>query len=941
MKTQECKGCPAGSYSLGDGVRYDGFSKLPDGFSIENFVDDSEQVFGQRHSYSCPQSAGWTVQDNELRYNPTSCVSRLSISLHLVKDGYIEIFYQLPKNRHSLISDLVIRNEQCESYGTPEIFKRKRPVDEDISTGNDWHVKRVNVKGGQNLVVWTIVSNRDLTTLADVIRVPRIEIVGLAYTPICSKCPAGSYSNAKSSQCFGCAAGSYSTRGSSTCTACGINEYSGPKAEKCQIRPNCQSDDYRPEYGKCEDGQIKKSFTKVEPDVCVSPNAPTSTSESCIKCSAGTHRENGRCSFCKKDEYSDGTACTQCPNSTIPEYGLFYTNWEQMPDFMMSGCEYIMAEDLGECPVKGSWIPNGDRIESATTRAEGVALELSLNVTNGFYEPLQSLEMKPSVDHPVARLDFEFELNCRDGTCQLYVVLVELSLIAKREGFKFLEAFNGPQKRQVKSYSIVKNAPVRLVFAFMRSGASRGNDAIDDKAIIYALNLTNVADQTQKGNVGGARRCRQCPLAKNSDGECKPCPQGHYIQEKTSECVKCPEGSALNATSDMIGVKSCVKCPRNMGSVGGFECGFTGNLDLQLDDKTTHFDLTPLKPQPLTANGIKVFPREGNAYYHSFNVSLFNEPVTCEDSYESGLMDSLAPLGIDFQLSDTRPLFCRATAIPLPKAKNVNTTNKVAFVSAFMIGSKLGAITQNKTYKGFVLDDKQLEYDSKIKSTTKPIDIHFYFEPIPSKSASCPNGTIGVVTTRCDPLLATKPEVRTSKNCPDGTCNGCLFHIIVESSFACPICDPSDFDEIKGECLEGKQKIHSIPSKHCVLSGMQSRQRTEACSNVSSNVRLLFVLASGLIVLLILIIYNIHRRNKTLEYRYMRIVEGKEPDDLNTCGLTSDEDEEEDKDRTKVFFNKKQNQKEDDSVRVSTTRTPKQKNPMEGESLDFLSDESA
>ncbi|CAD5226641.1 unnamed protein product [Bursaphelenchus xylophilus] len=940
MENQQCMGCPAGSYSLGDGVRYDGFSGLPEGFSIENFVDDSAQLFGTSQSYTCPKSSGWVVEDGELRYNPTSCVSRLSISVHLVKDGYVEIFYQLPKNRHSLVSDLVIRNEQCESYGAPEVFKKRRPVDEDISTGNDWHLKRFNVRRGQNLIVWTIVSNKELTTLADVVRVPRIDIIGLPFTPVCTQCPAGSYSNPKSSQCFGCQAGFFSIKGSPSCTACGVNEYSGPKSGKCLTRPTCQTLDFYPVYGKCDDGKLKVHQAKGEPNVCINANqqTPSLSSEPCFKCHAGTKRQEGVCVACAKGEFSDGESCNKCPNSTIPEYGLYYTNWERMPEAMGSGCEYVMAEDLGDCPVKNGWIPYGNRIESSMTRARGVALELSLNVTYGFFDPLRSSDVKLSASDPVARLDFEFELQCRDASCQLYVVLVDLSETEKRDGFKFLEAFSGSQKRQVKSYSIIKKSPVKLVFAFMRSGASRGDDALGDKAVMYALNLTNVADQTKKGNIGGARRCRPCPSIKGSNGECKPCPPGHFIQEKTNECVKCPDGTALNTTSNKLGVESCVKCPENMGSVGQSECGFTGNMDLDVEGKKLHFDLTPLKNHPLTASGIKVFPREGSSYYHSFNISIFNEPVVCQDSYDSGLMDSLGPLGIDFQVSDSRPFFCRATAIP--GAKKFNSTNKVSFVSSFIISSKLAVITQNKTYKGFRLEDKQLEYDLSARSSSRPIDVHFFFEPSPSKSSSCPNGTIGVVTTRCEPLVVTSPEVRLSRNCPDGTCDGCLFHVIIESSFACPICDPSDFDEIKGECLEGKQKIHSIPSKHCVLSGMQSRQRVEACSNVNSNVKLLFILAALLILFLVLIIVAFHRRNKTLEYRYMRIVEGKEPDDVNSCGLTSDEEEEEDdKNRTKVFF-KKKNQKEEGSVRVSTTRTPKGA-LLDAETNDFLSDDSS
>lgn len=142
-------------------------------------------------------------------------------------------------------------------------------MDDDVSTGNDWNLKRFNVRRGQNLLVWTVASS-DLTTLADVIRISRVDIVGLAFTPKCTLCPAGSYSGKGSAQCFGCQAGFYSKKGATSCTLCNINEYSGPKAGQCRVKPICQDLDYYPSYGKCNINHISKSFKKIEPQICIS-----------------------------------------------------------------------------------------------------------------------------------------------------------------------------------------------------------------------------------------------------------------------------------------------------------------------------------------------------------------------------------------------------------------------------------------------------------------------------------------------------------------------------------------------------------------------------------------------------------------------------------------------------------------------------------------------
>ena len=73
---------------------------------------------------------------------------------------------------------------------------------------------------------------------------------------------------------------------------------------------------------------------------------------------------------------------------------------------------------------------------------------------------------------------------------------------------------------------------------------------------------------------------------------------------------------------------------------------------------------------------------------------------------------------------------------------------------------------------------------------------------------------MAAVTVRCDPSIITKPlvcfylipkrkyflKVRLSRHCPDGTCDGCLYHAIVESALACPVCNEKDFKTIRGEC---------------------------------------------------------------------------------------------------------------------------------------------
>jgi len=119
MERRECRLCPPGTFSLGDGVRYEQLYRLPTGFSVENLPDESARYERGGGDYSseteetCPTRAGWVVEGGELRYLPTPCVSKLSISVTLVHDGYIQVHYRMPKSSGGLISILQLRDAQC------------------------------------------------------------------------------------------------------------------------------------------------------------------------------------------------------------------------------------------------------------------------------------------------------------------------------------------------------------------------------------------------------------------------------------------------------------------------------------------------------------------------------------------------------------------------------------------------------------------------------------------------------------------------------------------------------------------------------------------------------------------------------------------------------------------------------------------------------------
>lgn len=102
----------------------------------------------------------------------------------------------------------------------------------------------------------------------------------------------------------------------------------------------------------------------------------------------------------------------------------------------------------------------------------------------------------------------------------------------------------------------------------------------------------------------------------------------------------------------------------------------------------------------------------------------------------------------------------------------------------------------------------------------------------PQVTASCERGRSTVITLRCNPekgergeltvprcvfllscmfkaitvnILNAFPPVCVFSKCPAGTCDGCTFYFLWESSSACPICTEADYHSIEGVCKGGMQ----------------------------------------------------------------------------------------------------------------------------------------
>lgn len=68
----------------------------------------------------------------------------------------------------------------------------------------------------------------------------------------------------------------------------------------------------------------------------------------------------------------------------------------------------------------------------------------------------------------------------------------------------------------------------------MRSGIELENDSLDDRAILYSLNITNTGNLTTKKFTGGGKQCIICPLIDQKTNKCRSCLPGHYLNKTVS-----------------------------------------------------------------------------------------------------------------------------------------------------------------------------------------------------------------------------------------------------------------------------------------------------------------------------------------------------------------------------------------------------------------------
>uniref|UniRef100_A0A673BRH5 UPF0577 protein KIAA1324-like n=1 Tax=Sphaeramia orbicularis TaxID=375764 RepID=A0A673BRH5_9TELE len=832
MSAQECTQCAAGSYSLGSGIRFDEWDSLPAGFSslatsLENNPREDER-------FTC-NSSSWLPQGNYLESNRDECTVSLIYAVHLKKQGSVSFEYQYPDN--NLLFEFFIQNDQCQEMDQSADAKWLK-----LTNHGEWATHTVNLKSGTNILYWRTGGVVMGSKVVKPVLLKNVQIEGVAYT----------------SECFPCKAGTFSrVPGSSTCEACPRNTFSGHGASSCspsegsaacKDRPPCSKKDYFQIHTACDHQRKTQVIYKwIEPKICLEGVAgaetlpPSGEREPCPPCNPGFYNnDTATCSPCPPGTYSDGMKpCQPCPAGTEPTLGYEFKWWNVLPANMKTSCFNV---GNSKCDTMNGWEVAGEYIQSGAGSSDNDYLILNIHVP-GFKLPTS---MSSHSVTEFGRITFEFETLCT-ADCELYFMMV-------RNSTTVVESWERSKTRQTYTHIMTKNASVSYTWAFQRTNKpSDLRRYVNDVARIYSITVSNAVD-------GVSSECRACALsAQPSSSTCVPCPPGHYIDSDTNQCTECPQNTYLISHATP-GPDACKPCgPASMSdkdhSLCYSDCRFT-----HIDGNTTlTYDFSLLGSVGSLMNGPS-FTSKGTKYFHQFNISLYSEaPRLFTD-----VQIIIPTLWKGEGASSVKTFICQSTIIP---ANGRGFHTSLSSQSINLADKFLGATTEN-TLNGITAKPDLYPQTSK-----KVPDVNFFFRSLEATS-SCESGRSAVVSLRCNPEKSIKGELSVPSQCPAGTCDGCTFFFLWESSGACPICTERDYHQIEGVCKGGQQDLLYvwIEPKLCMGGVALPDKKTLPCEGVEFWLRLGAGLGAFTAVLLVSLTCYFWKKNKRLEYKYSRLV---------------------------------------------------------------------
>uniref|UniRef100_A0A8C5C896 Endosome-lysosome associated apoptosis and autophagy regulator family member 2a n=1 Tax=Gadus morhua TaxID=8049 RepID=A0A8C5C896_GADMO len=843
MSAQECTPCAAGSYSLGSGIRFDQWDATPPGFStsITTFAVVSCSV-----SDNLPVST-WVPQGSYMESNRDECAVSLIYAVHLKKQGSVTFDYQYPDN--NLLFEFFIQNDQCQETDQTGVKKWLK-----LTNHGEWATHSVSLKSGSNVLYWRTGAVLMGSKVVKPVLLKNVQIEGVAYTSECFPCKPGTYSTEPGSDsCLPCLRDTYSGHGASSCTLCNTTtHYASEGSGECNQRPPCSKKDHFQIHTACDsEGKTQIIYKWIEPKICLEgvsgavPLPPSGEHKPCPPCNPGFYNNNTAvCSPCQPGTYSDGTkVCKRCPAGTEPVLGYEYKWWNVLPANMKTSCFNV---GNSKCDSM-----NGRRGAVLTDTDEGTTI---FRTTHPLYVPAPSMSLIGESGTEFGRVVFEFETEC-SSDCELYFMTD-----VNRKSTTVVESWAGNKTRQLYTHIMTKNASVSYTWAFQRTNQAWDvRYKVHDVARIFSVTVSNALD-------GQSSECRACALSSRPSGSlCVPCPPGHYIDPRSSKCTECPPNTHLVPRTTM-GADTCRPCgPGSRSSKEHSLCFSDCQFSHTDGNVTLSFDFGPMGSVGTLMNGPS-FTSKGTKYFHQFNISLCGgeeRMALCSDNVTD--LPTSEGQGEKAEATNAVKTFiCQSTIIPA-SGRGLHTA--LSSQSINLANTFLGVTVAN------ALEGIQSRPELFSQSARKVPDVNFFYRSL-EPTSSCESGRSAVVTLRCRPQMSAQGQLTVPSECPAGTCDGCTFHFLWESSGACPTCTEMDYHQIEGACRGGHQDMLYVwtEPKLCMGGVSLPEKRTLLCENMDFFIRLSASLGALTALLLVVLTCYFWKKNKRLEYKYSRLI---------------------------------------------------------------------
>ncbi|KFM79522.1 hypothetical protein X975_16953, partial [Stegodyphus mimosarum] len=231
---------------------------------------------------------------------------------------------------------------------------------------------------------------------------------------------------------------------------------------------------------------------------------------------------------------------------------------------------------------------------------------------------------------------------------------------------------------------------------------------------------------------------------------------------------------------------------------------------------------------------------------------------------------------------------CRATIVP---SQNGAGSVPLLTQSVSLGDTLIGITTKHKLGHLEVAEEF-------VQSAEGQSDIHFFYTSS-EKTQACSEGRTTTITLRCDSNLEGNGIISPPSSCSDGTCDGCNFHFLWKTRLACRVCTESDYQIVRGECIHGQQTVHYISPQGCILpdgSAEGAFRRTIPCTVIPKELQLLIGAGVGFGILLLVLVFYFWKKNRKLEFKYMKLVQSSSSKDCElpaaeSCAIDDDEEE--------------------------------------------------